>query len=268
MDEDTKLSGANPEAEGTKTAGAGENQDKGATSSGGGIPQGRFDEIYAKWKTAEEEKQASSDEADRLRQENVYYRNLASNPTESVPATQPQADVSWNEKWEQDPEQAGKELARKEAQAVYQKQRQQEQFMNLKQSSVDKVKARHPDLFNSDGSVNRQSPKFKMYDQVARENPEYINLRKGPELAMREMEDRIASQVKADEGDKIQQAKREGALEENQRSASASASYTTSSTAPKDEVKEVSLSDNEKRIASKLGMSATDYASAKGKTRI
>jgi len=239
MEEEKKVPGATP-GEGKKE------EEKVAIP---GVPQGRFDEIYGKWKSAEEEKAL-------LQQEKDYYKSLQTTP--KVETTKKEFD--W-ESFQENPEAV---IERK----VEEKLRQRENLY-VQQTSREKVKERHPDLFNPDGSPNIASPKFKVYDQVVSENPEYLTLKKGPEFAMREMEERLRveeeKKSKVEEAEKLRLAKEEGKKEEQKRSAEVKGAFTTSATAPKEEEKKVELSESEKRIASRMGMTHEAYAEAKAK---
>lgn len=216
-----------------------------------GIPQGRFDEVYGKWKTAEEERET-------LRQERDYYKSL------QIPKEEPKAEPRGGFDWDTFQENPEAIIDRR----VEEKLRQIK-TVESQQVSRDKVREKHPDLFNTDGSPNVTSSKFKIYDRIVSQNPEYFHLRKGPEFAMRDMEEELAveeqKRIKADEAEKLKQAKEEGKKEEQKRSAEAKGSFTTSATAPKEEVKAVELTVAEKAIAHKMNMTYEEYAKAKAK---
>ncbi|OGX19562.1 MAG: hypothetical protein A3K83_04485 [Omnitrophica WOR_2 bacterium RBG_13_44_8b] len=116
---------------------------------------------------------------------------------------------------------------------------------------------RHPEVLDVDeGKLTiDKAPFYQAMQQVYMENPDLLEIAKGPEICMELAEKRLGHS-----GENVRKAKIEGAKAENQRAASAQAAGIVSSagvsgTPPRS----VPISKEEQAIARKLGLSDDDY---------
>jgi len=261
-----------------------------------GIPQGRFNEVYGKMRAAEEE-------ATRVKQENVLLKSSimgGMTPQPGIVQKQPapsqaqgqqesreqkteMSKQEWNDWNEEDPYAANEWLVKrrveKEKQGIIANGQKQD-FTRDKLASVDVVRQKHPDLFNADGSINATSEKFAVYNQVATEMPQLLDMSKGPELAMLEMERRIAAKgglqvgqnkdtQNKDTQPNTNQSFQQGVAAQQKTAANTQQGYTAAPTGQQAQQpqNQSPLRPDEKAVAAKFGISEDKYKQNKGTPR-
>jgi len=261
-----------------------------------GIPQGRFDEVYRNWKEEQERNAGLVQHAQVVEQENLNLRtsmdNYMSKPSAGSPVIEAEVpkeqkkemtDEEWNE-WYQDNPRKALAWEREKRFAKERQDRNKEQantdFLSQQIRSRENVVTKHPDMYlkTPDGKIMRtpegvpvfdeKSEKWKFFKTAADASPELIGVRKGPEMAMREMERLMKEQGKNPDKE-YNEGVQEGVQKQQAAAANAHAGYTAPATGtpPPSNKPTEKISEEENRVANGLGVSAEDYAKNKGVPR-
>lgn len=260
------------------------------------LTQERFDEIYRKYREAEERVQRMQNENISIQQENLSLRSAfdeqLNKPELKVVQTSREqkkemSDEEWNQWFNENPGVAidwrNKRTFEKEREKT-QKQTQDQDFLTAQAQSRERLVEKHPDMYrkNTDGSVMRTSegiplldvgsPKVAIFNEIVRKDPDLTKIKTGPEKAMYEMEKIMAERDKSLSPDEIaKKAKEEGIREAQTAAASAEAGYTAGSSGASGTTsageEKITLSNEEKRTADKLRVSYKDYQEQKKHVR-
>ena len=135
-----------------------------------------------------------------------------------------------------------------------------------------KVYLSHPELLDIDKGAKKadEVPFAKAIQQVYTEYPNLLETAEGPLMAMEIAEKRLGITKKVTDKT-TQTARSEGADAEKTRqdaTRAAAALASSSAGAPPPAAKEVNLSDSEKVVAGRLGMTEQDYGTMKGKRTV
>jgi phage I-like protein len=146
-----------------------------------------------------------------------------------------------------------------------------EAFQNKRAQANRKVYLNHPELLDIDRGTKKHSevPFAAAIKQVYDEYPNLLDAAEGPLMAMEIAEKRLG--YKKDNDRAVQSGKTEGAEAEKARQDTARASAalaSSSSGAMPPAAPTVTLSDSEKIVAGKLGLTEQDYGTKKGRQTV
>lgn len=137
-----------------------------------------------------------------------------------------------------------KAFSRGDIEAIWDRKEKEKRF----RQSETRVLMRHSDALNEDGSFNMNSEFTRRYIDIGKRNPMLAMMESGPELAEAQVEKELGSSYK------------KGRTDEAHRAAKGKGAYTgASTTAAVAAGKVVKLSPVEAKIATRMGMTATEY---------
>lgn len=145
-------------------------------------------------------------------------------------------------------------LTEADVEAVLDRKEREKKFVD----SEIHVFEQHPDALNEDGSFNMSSPFVQKYIEVGRRNPMLAMMENGPEMAAAMADKEMGSDFKKG---RVAEATRLGTQAVN--------TFTTSSTtAVPPNVPVVQLTDVQKKIAKRMGISETEYIVNQGSNQV
>lgn len=106
-----------------------------------------------------------------------------------APTGLPQTDAEWDDLAEKDWKKAVDLRSIQNAQNIVQQQKAAASAMSTLEKSKQRVLALHPEIDDDN------SEKAKIFKNIINENPDYLNLPKGPLYAMRDMEDYMENEL-------------------------------------------------------------------------
>lgn len=145
----------------------------------------------------------------------------------------------------------------------------QTDFTTKRGEANRKVYIAHPELMEVDKGIKKDSSFGTAIQRVYQEYPNLLETAEGPLMAMEIAEKRLG--IKKDTDRATQSGKNEGAEAEKARqdAARAAAALASSSQgAPPPAANPVALSDSEKIVAGKLGLTEQDYGAKKGRQTV
>lgn len=239
------------------TAGSAPAGDNGAEGKEKSDLQKRIDQLTARARSAEEKS--------RMLEEELLSRAFTNQQPQgqSLPATSHESIFPEDDDYALDPEvkKAIDKRVEEGVQSAVKKLSFQQEFAK----SEEKVFQKHKDMLGEDGSYNFDSAKVKKYVSIGRKYPQLKNMADGPTIAMRMMEAELEEDRLATER---AQAFEEGQRQEANRQNKADKAFTGSSTTKKEPVKKVTLTDAERLIAKRMGITEEEYAANKAKKPI
>jgi len=236
------------------------------------VPQSRFDEIYKKLKETERRIQAMEEtKTPPITTETLIGDEIGKvNVKEILNLTEEQAK-KLEEWYEQDPISAQAWVNQK----VSDVRRQYEYLITTQERHKRELMRRHPDMYKVDEKTGQMvldpnTPKGKIFAQIAEENPYLVNIPDGPKIAMIMMEERLkemgGSEMEEKKDEKKVQTGEQKAQQSQAQSQPPKPKVPIVSSKPSVEGKKstVKLTPEEKRVAAKFGMTEEEYIKYKG----
>ena len=210
--------------------------------------QKRIDQLTARSKSAEEELRASKEKIRMLEERQQLEFNHA-------PAQAPNLFNAEEEDFVLDPD-TDKAITKK-ATAIARQLIDKEKFELSFLANERNVFSKHPDMLNEDGTYNLNSPKVKKYVSIGNKYPQLRNMVDGPIMAMRMMEaEDFESKISEEKTKAAEAAKMEEQTRQKTVEASSTGTSTTNKSAP---AARANLTEKQKIIARKMGLSDEEY---------
>ena len=145
-------------------------------------------------------------------------------------------------------------ITKQDVEAIVERRELEKRFID----SEKRVFEAHPSALNEDGSFNMSDPFVQKYIEIGKKNPMLAMIENGPELAAAFADKEMGTDF------------RKGRTAEAQRLANQPAgAFTTSSTAMTPPVtSDVQLTDGQKRVARRMGMTDKEYIDSQSSSQV
>jgi len=229
------------------------------------VPQSRFDEIYRRNKEYEERLKTLEEQesAPPITVDNIVGQEIGGVSVKEILALTPEQSEKLDEWYEKDPLSAQAWVNQK----VSDKRRAYEHLVATQNRHKRSLMKAHPDMYKRDANgqlvFDPESPKGKIFNEIAEANRYLLDLPDGPKIARLMLEERLGGKkmVKKSEEPDAQKEKTEAgktAAEQKLKPKPISSKGTkTVKAAP------TKLSPDEKRVAAKFHMSEEEYVKYK-----